>query len=89
MKDLIRLINLPRNTIEITITRDGYYLGRAEDDIGFNQFFGKPSHHKGIGRDTSIQTWKNFSFSQRKNVIRVAKRVRVKLRNFLPKGDLK
>jgi hypothetical protein len=28
---------------EITITSDGYFLGRAWGDIGFNHFLGQPS----------------------------------------------
>lgn len=28
---------------EVTLTSDGFFLGRARDDIGFNHFLGKPS----------------------------------------------
>ncbi len=28
---------------EITITADGFFLGQARDDVGFNHFLGKPS----------------------------------------------
>ena len=28
---------------EITLTSDGYFLGRAWNDIGFNHFLGQPS----------------------------------------------
>ena len=28
---------------EITITADGFFLGRTRDDIGFNHFLGNPS----------------------------------------------
>lgn len=85
MKNLIRLINLPRNINEITVTSDGHYLGQIEGDLGYNAFFGKPSFHKGPGRDMSIKTWKSFTFNQRKEVIRDSRIIGIEIRNFLPK----
>jgi len=86
MKELIRLLNLPRNTVAITRTSDGHYLGMAQGDCGFNQFFGKPSHHAGPGRDASRATWRAYTLKQRKAAIRAAHHANVPLRSFLPKG---
>ena len=88
MKELIRVMNLPRNIVAITKTSDGFYLGMEEGDCGFNAFFGKPSFHAGPGRDMSIQTWKEFNFTSKKACVYAARNSNVPLRNFLPKGEL-
>ena len=38
---------------EITLTSDGYFLGRAWGDIGFNHFLGQPSA-AAIGRTQAL-----------------------------------
>ena len=86
MKPLIRLLNLPRNCAEVTVTSDGHYLGRLDGDCGFNAFFGKPSHHAGPGRDASRSTWRAYSFAERRAAVQTARRLGVALRRFLPKG---
>jgi hypothetical protein len=85
MNNLVRLLNLPPNIVAVTRTSDGFYLGRAAGDCGFNAFFGKPSHHAGPGRDASITTWRRYTFTERKSAIRAARGAGIPLRAFLPK----
>ena len=85
MKELMRLMNLPRSFVSFTRTSDGFYLAQELGDIGFNVFLGRPSHHPGFGRDASFSTWRGFTFGQRRRAVCAARRMNMSLRDWLPR----
>jgi len=56
--NLLNLMNLgPLGVADVIRTSDGFYLGQAPGDIGYNVFIGSPSTHEGPGRERSRKVW--------------------------------
>ena len=70
--NLIDLMNLgPLGVTDVVRTSDGFYLGRAPGDIGYNVFIGKPSPpHEGPGRERSLALWEGLTVQER-NAVRM------------------
>ncbi len=85
MRNLMSIMALPGYIVEFTRTSDGFYLARAEGDIGFNVWLGKPNAGS-IGKEHSAKSWQRLSFGARKQVVRCARARGVALRVFLPRG---
>ncbi len=85
MRNLMSIMALPGYLVEFTRTSDGFYLARAEGDIGFNVWLGKPNPGR-IGKEHSAKSWQRLSFGAQRQVIRCARAKGVVLRVFLPKG---
>lgn len=88
MKELMNLLNIPSSfkLAELSVTSDGFYLGRAAGDIGFNRFLGKPSFKAGPGRERSRSVWRELSFSGRRRAVAQARKLGIELRSMLGKG---
>lgn len=72
-----KLINLMalrcKNIVDVIKTSDGFYLGMAEGDIGFNDFIGRPqAPHDGPGRDNMLKVWGGFTDQERQDVVDLA-----------------
>lgn len=83
MKELIAVLNLPSSLAAVCRTSDGYYIARAKGDIGFNQFLGAYAPHPGPGRDRSRQTFRAFTWGQKRAAVKQARKASVPLRTFL------
>ncbi len=84
MKRLLDLMNLgPAGLAEVMVTSDGFYLGRAKGDCGFNAFLGKPKQGPGPGMNRSVGIWKSLSHYEKRALVLVALRAGVTLRDFL------
>ena len=60
---LIRLMNLrPTGAVDVCRTSDGFYMGRAEGDMGYNMFLGKPVPiHYGPGLEMTRAYWASLT----------------------------
>ena len=70
--NLIDLMNLgPLGVEDVVRTSDGFYLGQAPGDIGYNVFIGKPDPvHEGPGVERSRAVWEGLTVQQR-NAVRM------------------
>lgn len=63
---LINLLNLrPAGVVDVIMTTDGHFVGRAPGALGYDSFIGKPSGAAGPGQDRSRQVWETYSDSER------------------------
>ncbi len=67
--NLIDLMNLgPLGVTDVVRTSDGFYLGQAPGDLGYNVFIGKPNPHEGPGRERSRGLWEGLTVQERNAV---------------------
>ena len=71
-KNLIKLMNLgPTGAVDVVRTSDGFYLGQAPGDIGYNMFIGRPSPvHEGPGLEHTLAVWESLTVQER-NAVRM------------------
>lgn len=71
-RNLLDLMNLQRFA-GVVKTSDGYYIARANGDLGYNDFLGRPTApHPGPGRDAMLRIWNSLSHEERMAVYRLA-----------------
>lgn len=64
--NLIDLMNLgPLGVTNVVRMSDGFYVGQAPGDIGYNVFIGKPSTQEGPGRERSREVWEGLTEQER------------------------
>ena len=69
--NLINLMCLgPLGVTGVVRTSDGFYIGQAPGDIGYNVFIGKPAQHEGPGREHSRAVWEGLTVQER-NLVRI------------------
>ena len=71
---LLTLMSLPPSQFSgVCRTADGFYIGRAVGDLGYNHFLGRPARvHDGPGRTQMLVTWTKLTADERRAVIRLA-----------------
>ena len=71
---LLKLMCIPTSTFQDVVkTSDGYYLGMAHGDIGYNAFLGQPRRpHEGPGRDSMLRVWTGLTRDERLGVLMLA-----------------
>lgn len=66
---LINLLNLrPAGVVDVVLTTDGHFIGKAPGDVGYNAFLGKPKNAPGPGQDRTRELWKTLSDAERAGV---------------------
>jgi hypothetical protein len=74
MEIILALMNLQAKRLDaVCRTSDGYYMGQAAGDIGYNAFLGRPEPvHDGPGRQAMLKVWAGLSDDEREAVLRLA-----------------